>query len=273
MSTPFVKWAGGKGKDVATILDRLPDRIETYYEPFVGGGAVFFALAKEQPRRFKRAVIGDTARELIEAYAVVKHQAGPLIAALTKHARRAHDAEYFYRIRDEVDPDELDPVQRAARFIFLNKTCFNGLYRVNRKGRFNVPHGRPANGEFRVFDAEELRATSLALRRCRTSIACADFEELIGSAKRGDAVYFDPPYLGSFAGYNPEPFTPFDHQRLASAFRWLCNRKVDAVLSSSDTRGARRIYSGLELVSVRGHRAIAQEGSARDLLIVGMGRD
>src|SRR5688572_7657264 len=157
---PFLKWAGGKSQLLPEILPRLPEQMRTYYEPFVGGGAVFFALAAHG--RFEEAVLADRNPHLVEAYRVVKSRVEDLIEALRTHANRAPDEDYFYEVRGK-DPNELSPVERVARLIFLNKTCFNGLYRVNRKGRFNVPFGRYKNP--RVLNEVRLRAASSALAR------------------------------------------------------------------------------------------------------------
>lgn len=266
----FMKWAGGKTQLLAEIVPRLPDRIGTYYEPFVGGGAVFFALAAG--RRFERAVIGDANRYLVDTYRVVQRSVGLLIKVLRAHAKHARNPSYFYKQR-ALDPDDLDPIERAAWLIFLNRTCFNGLYRVNSLGHFNVPFGRYKSP--RVLDEDRLRACSSALRRVK--IVHADFAELVEDAGEGDAAYFDPPYLPvsdtSFVAYGAARFGAFDHSRLAGVYRGLVSRGVRAVLSSSDCRAARRIYRGLELVEVQARRAINSTGTKRgrvgELLVVG----
>jgi DNA adenine methylase len=240
---PILKWAGGKSRLVPLILSRLPAQISTYYEPFIGGGAVFFALAAD--KRFKRAVLGDKNRELIDVYKGVKADVDGVIALLEGYARQ-HDEDTYYATRD-LDPDTLDLAQRAARLIYLNKTGYNGLYRVNRQGRFNVPFGRYENPK--ICNEPRLRAASEVLRGRGVSIKVADFEALSGRAERGDAVYFDPPYVpltrtASFTGYHSESFGVEEHQRLAGAFSSLTQRGVGAVLSNSGGKETKKLYVG-----------------------------
>ena len=240
---PILKWAGGKTRLVPRILALLPAQIATYYEPFVGGAAVFFALAAE--KRFKRAVLGDKNRELIDVYKGVKANVDGVIALLTEYARR-HDEETYYQTR-ELDPEALDLAERAARLIYLNKTGYNGLYRVNRRGRFNVPFGRYDNPK--ICNEPRLRAASEVLRARGVSIKVADFEALSERAQRGDAVYFDPPYVpltktASFTGYHSESFGEEEHRRLAGAFASLTERGVAAVLSNSGGKETRKLYVG-----------------------------
>lgn len=256
----FLKWAGGKAQLLSEILPRLPSSMSTYVEPFVGGGAVFFALAHQE--RMRRAIIGDRNRYLVDTYGVVQRQVDTLIRVLKHHQAHARDEDYFYELR-ELEPDDLDTVERAAWLIFLNKTCFNGLYRVNSKGRFNVPFGHRANP--RVLDEDRLRWCSSALRRAK--LIAADFEEVAGDARRGDAVYFDPPYLpideSSFVAYGAEHFSAYDHRRLRDLFVDLRGRQVSALLSSSDCTAARRIYRELKLVEVKARRAISSDKRTR----------
>jgi DNA adenine methylase len=240
---PILKWAGGKSRLLPLILSRLPAQISTYYEPFVGGGAVFFALAAD--RRFKRAVLGDKNRELIDVYKGVKADVDGVIALLEDYARQ-HDEDTYYATR-ELDPGTLDLAQRAARLIYLNKTGYNGLYRVNRQGRFNVPFGRYENPK--ICNEPRLRAASEVLRGRGVSIKVGDFEALSGRAEPGDAVYFDPPYVpltktASFTGYHSEAFGVEEHQRLAGAFASLTQRGVAAVLSNSGGKETKKLYVG-----------------------------
>lgn len=261
---PILKWAGGKSRLVPAILSRLPARITTYYEPFMGGAAVFFALAGE--KRFKRAVLGDKNRELVDVYKGVKADVDGVIELLFDYARR-HDEDTYYTAR-ELDPAELDLVERAARLIYLNKTGYNGLYRVNRQGRFNVPFGRYTNP--RICNEPRLRAASEALRRRGVSIQVGDFEALSDRAEPGDAVYFDPPYVplsktASFTGYHSESFGVEQHQRLAAAFTSLTKRKVGAVLSNSGGEDTRRLYqrAGVDVDEVLVGRSINSQASKR----------
>jgi DNA adenine methylase len=238
---PILKWAGGKARLVPSILPLLPARIETYYEPFVGGAAVFFALASE--RRFRRAVLSDLNAELADVYRGVKKDVEAVIALLQNYRRR-HDADNYYRTR-EVDPQSIDLVQRAARFIYLNKTGYNGLYRVNRSGQFNVPFGSYVNPA--ICDEERLRGAASALRARGIRIEVGDFARVTERAQPGDAVYFDPPYFprsttANFTSYHSQAFDRDAHERLARALDELTGRGVRAVLSHSDTRFTRQLY-------------------------------
>lgn len=241
----MLKWAGGKSQLLEPILARLPERIDTYYEPFVGGAAVFFALAAE--RRFSRAVLSDKNPEIVGVYRALQEDVEGVIARLR---RFKHSEADYYEIR-ATKPRTL--AGRAARTIYLNKTGYNGLYRVNRSGEFNVPFGRHANP--RYCDEERLRAAARVLEGVR--LEEADFEAVARAAGPGDAVYLDPPYVplsktANFVAYDRHPFGPAEHARLAVAFADLARRGVRAVLSNSDTPETRALYGGyhMELVEV-----------------------
>jgi len=261
---PILKWAGGKTRLVPLILERLPSQIDTYYEPFVGGAAVFFALATQ--KRFKRAVLADKNRDLIDVYKGVKTDVDAVISLLHAYARR-HDADTYYATR-ELDPKTLELPERAARLIYLNKTGYNGLYRVNRAGQFNVPFGRYENPQ--ICNEPRLRAAAEALRARGVSLKVADFERASEGAKPGDAVYFDPPYVpltktASFTGYHSESFGTDENQRLANAFATLTRRKVAAVLSNSGGKETQRLYEGdgVDIDRVLVSRPINSKSSAR----------
>jgi DNA adenine methylase len=261
---PILKWAGGKSRLVPMILSRLPNEIGTYYEPFVGGAAVFFALAAE--KRFKRAVLGDKNRDLIDVYKGVKADVGAVIALLRDYTRR-HSQETYYQTR-ELDPQSLDLAERAARLIYLNKTGYNGLYRVNRSGQFNVPFGRYENPT--ICNEPRLHAAAEVLRSRGVSIKVADFERCTARAEPGDAVYFDPPYVpltktANFTGYHNEAFGAEQHQRLADTFADLTRRKVAAVLSNSGSKETRRLYEGdgIDVTRVLVSRPINSKSTAR----------
>ena len=271
LASPFLKWAGGKTQLLPEILPKLPRQMKTYYEPFIGGGAVFFALANE--RRFRQAVIADANSDLVETYRIVRDRVGDLMDALAIHAERATDAEYFYEVRGW-DLTRRCPVERAARLIFLNKTCFNGLYRVNKKGHFNVPFGRYAKP--RVLNESVLLAASRALQTAE--IRQGDFETTTKDASTGDGVYFDPPYVpvsasSSFKNYHRSAFGPEEQQRLLDTYLGCCERGSAAVLSNSDCPYTRALYRGLRIRTVQATRAINSVGSRRgrinELLVVG----
>jgi DNA adenine methylase len=262
---PFLKWAGGKRQLVQKILALAPPRIETYFEPFVGGGAVFFALAAE--KRFKRAVLGDANEELILCYGEIKRDVEGVIRVLQTHR---YDKAYYYALRDR-DVTAMSPPERAARLIYLNRCGYNGLYRVNRAGKFNVPFGRYTNPL--ICDVAKLRAAHEALRR--TKLVSQDFARTLRTANKGDFVYLDPPYVplsatASFTAYAKTPFDLSEQARLAKELRELGRRRVAALLSNSDCAETRELYpSHREEVPVR--RAINSvatgRGSVGELLV------
>jgi DNA adenine methylase len=262
-----LKWAGGKSRLLPRILELLPEQVDTYYEPFAGGAAVLFSLAHAQ--RFRRAVLSDRNKDLVDVYRAVKSKVNSLIDVLQTYL---HDRDEYYRIR-ALDPTKLDLVERAARIIYLNRTGYNGLYRVNSSGQFNVPFGRYTNPKF--CDPPRLRAAARVLKTVQLEVA--DFEEICSQAKTGDAVYFDPPYLpvsrtSSFAAYHHETFSIKDHERLARAFAHLEMRGVAALLSNSSTPTSRALYEDFDCRPVRVTRPInsraSGRGSVTELLVV-----
>jgi len=244
---PFVKWAGGKSQLLDELVPRVPDSYGTYYEPFVGGGALFFALSPT------RAVLSDMNEELVNVYVVLRDSVEEVIDLLKTYPM---DKDFYYRLR-AVEPSELSPVQRACRFIYLNKTCYNGLYRVNSKGRFNVPYGRYRNRT--ICDEVGLRQASRTLKG--VTIMAADFEESVRSATGGDFVYFDPPYhplseSSNFTGYIPDGFGDVEQSRLARVARELSARGVYVMISNSDTEFVRSLYAGFRIERVWARRSI-----------------
>jgi len=264
---PILKWAGGKSRLLPQILRLLPEQINTYYEPFAGGAAVFFSLA--HAKRFKRAVLSDQNRDLVDVYRAVKGNVKSLIALLQTYS---HSRDEYYRVR-ALDPTTLDLVERAARIIYLNRTGYNGLYRVNRAGQFNVPFGRYENPRF--CDPPRLLAASAILKSVRLEVA--DFEAACAQAKAGDGVYFDPPYLpvsktSSFAAYHHQSFSVQDHERLAKAFGRLEQRGVATLLSNSYTPVSKTLYRDFDCKKVKVTRPINSQGAGRgqilELLVV-----
>ncbi|HEX2173680.1 MAG TPA: DNA adenine methylase [Dehalococcoidia bacterium] len=257
--TPFVKWAGGKGQLLAQLDPYFPPHFRKYLEPFVGGGAVFFHL---QP---KRAVLGDSNEELITCYRVIRNSPEELIASLEQHR---YESDYFYEVRAR-DPRQLTDVERASRFIFLNKTCYNGLYRVNRRGQFNVPFGRYATPP-RIFDPSNILGVSRLLQT--SDLVCASYEQTIQRAEPGDFVYFDPPYhplsaTANFTRYTQLAFTDFDQFWLAQAFRTLTERGVYVMLNNSDTPLVRWLYKAHRIVEARANRAINSDPAKRNPVV------
>lgn len=232
---PVLKWAGGKTPLTERILRLLPRRIETYYEPFFGGGAVFFALAREE--RFKKAVLSDANPELINVYQAIKDD----VDAVIRHLRKMKVSEpEYYRVRERIPTGKYG---QAARTIYLNKTGYNGLYRVNRSGLFNVPYGRHVNPT--ICDEPNLRAVAEVMSNVKLLVQ--DFERTCQLAGPADAVYLDPPYLplsptASFTSYDRNPFGLPEHERLARIFDDLSQRSVAAVLSNSCTPVSEQLY-------------------------------
>jgi DNA adenine methylase len=257
-AAPILKWAGGKGQLLGELLKRVREEFGTYHEPFVGGGALFFALFGQG--RIQHAVLSDVNRDLIETYETVRDDVESVIGALGKHD---NEKEHFYRIRAQ-DPRRLSRTARAARLIYLNKTCFNGLYRVNSRGQFNVPFGD--NPRATICDAEGLRAAAAALRHAE--LCCESFENVLDRSKPGDFVYFDPPYqplnkTAYFTAYSREGFGEADQRRLADVFRVLAERGVHVLLSNSDTPLARGLYRDFARDVVQAARAINSKADRR----------
>jgi len=255
---PVLKWAGGKSRSLPQILVELPAEIETYYEPFVGGAAVFFALASAG--RFKRAVLSDRNADLVGVYEAIRDDVGAVIRALKGFK---HNSDEYYRVR-AMDPEKLKPAKRAARTIFLNKTGYNGLYRVNSKGQFNVPFGRYKRPNF--CDKENLEAAARAL--ASADLRIADFAAVCAKAKPGDAVYFDPPYdpvskTSNFTAYHHEDFGTEEHQRLAEMASKLARRGVSIVLSNSATSFTKSLYRDLSVSEISVSRPINSKASGR----------
>lgn len=254
----FLKWAGGKTQLLPKILPRLPQRIGTYFEPFVGSGAVFWALAREG--RFEHAVLSDRNAELITAYRAIRDDVDGIIALL---GGWSHSESFYYSLRAR-DPEAMSPVEAAARMIHLNHTGFNGLYRVNKSGIFNVPFGRYKRP--RTLNKPVLLAASRAL--ATVDLLVADFAEVLATARPGDAVYFDPPYVpmsgtASFTAYEKSGFGEAAQRRLVSSLEDLQRRGVHALLSNSDVPLTRELYQGLRCEKVHARRAINSRADKR----------
>lgn len=263
--SPFVKWAGGKTRVLQRLLYHVPEESSHYYEPFLGGGALFFALSR-QTTRFS-AFLSDTNRELVNAYQVIRDDPESLIDHLSK-IQREYDATsdksgYYYQQRQSTPSNRQDS---ASRLIFLNKTCYNGLYRVNAKGKFNVPFGRYKNPK--LFDKDNIRAISRALLETRAKLEAIDYKSAVQDCGRSDFVYFDPPYqavsrTSSFTSYTPGGFSRKDHSKLADVFKALSKKGCNLLLSNSNTRLVRKLYGGFSQELVRVNRSINSVGSKR----------
>jgi DNA adenine methylase len=257
---PFLKWAGGKRQVLPEIRRYYPKRFGCYYEPFLGAGAVLFDL---QPNK---AVVNDINRELINAYRVIAHDVDALIADLRRHR---NEPSYYYRLRDLDRTHEfqhLTDIERASRIIFLNKTCFNGLFRVNSHGHFNVPYGHYKNPK--IVDEAVLRAISEYLNTRDIRLVNADFEEALRDATYGDFVYLDPPYdpvsdTASFTGYNLNGFGRDEQIRLKSVFDDLHRRGCRVLLSNSATAFIKELYRDYRVEIIGAARAINSDATRR----------
>jgi DNA adenine methylase len=260
---PVLKWAGGKRQLLEPILSFIhevfPERIGTYYEPFAGGAAVFFALVAQG--KFERARLSDKNEDLIRVYSELRDDADAVIRELEKLCELGLGEEVYYKVRSM---RLKKPSARAARLIYLNRTGYNGLYRVNRSGHFNVPYGRYKKP--RILDLARLMAAASALQG--VELLVEDFQASCAKAKRGDFVYFDPPYMpvsktASFAEYHSDAFAIAEHERLAKTFARLTKKGVSVLLSNSDTPETRGLYAEFETQTVLAKRAINSDGARR----------
>lgn len=258
--SPFLKWAGGKRQLLPEIRKYIPKKYYTYYEPFVGAGAVLFDL---QPNK---VVINDINSELINTYKVIQNNIDDLIVELRKHK---NDPDHFYKIRDldrSEDFEKLTSVEKSARLIYLNKTCFNGLFRVNSQGQFNVPFGKYKNPQ--IVNEAVLRAVHNYLNTANVTILNEDFEKALSKAKKGDFIYIDPPYdplsnTSSFTGYNLDGFNRDDQERLRDVFEELDKRGCKVLLSNSATDFIKDLYKDYHIEIVSASRNINSIASKR----------
>jgi DNA adenine methylase len=263
---PYLKWAGGKRQILPVIRKQLPADIgrRLYYEPFAGAGAVFFDLLPT------KAVINDFNTQLIISYRAIKNNVEDLVRLLKEHERK-NARDYYYQKRnldkDAASFDRLTETEKAARFIFLNKTCYNGLYRVNSKGFFNVPYGRYKNPL--ICEEPLLRRISAYLNANDVSITITneDFEKAVSGADKNSFVYFDPPYHSltgtGFTGYHADGFGEREQERLGNVFAEMTRRNVKCLLSNSDTEFIRNLYRAYEIIPVQAKRAINSDSSGR----------
>jgi DNA adenine methylase len=263
---PFLKWVGGKGQLLDQLDKFFPEKITRYFEPFVGGGAVFFHLKHRFPRL--RAFLRDINPELINTYRAVRDRPQELMRRLDQHAAefKAKGDDYFYLVRSQhyLTGDEKKIVERAARMIFLNKTCFNGLWRVNARGEFNVPVGSYKNP--RLYDEENLWAASRALQDAQLEVQ--DFRRNFAETRPGDFIYVDPPYhplstTANFTSYAKEEFGEGEQRELHAVFAEAARRGVHVMLSNSDTPFIRDLYGDFQIHTVQARRAINRNGSKR----------
>jgi len=252
---PFLKWAGGKTQLLPQYETLYPpaSEVERYLDPFVGSAAVFFHVRRLL--RPRQVILADTNEEIINLYRVVREDVGTVIPLLAKH-QAAHSKNYYYRIR-ALDPGRLSPAARASRLIYLNRTCFNGLYRVNSRGEFNVPMGRYTNPQ--ILDVENLRAVSAALKG--VTLKAAHFRGTLRYARKGDFIYLDPPYhplsqTSSFTAYTGDSFRLSDQEELAEVYARLDRKGCRLMLSNSSAQLIRSLYKDFTVCEMEARRSI-----------------
>ncbi|TVQ97535.1 MAG: DNA adenine methylase [Deltaproteobacteria bacterium] len=256
--SPFLKWAGGKSRLLEQYEPWWPEEFERYHEPFLGGGAVFFRLRPEE------AALSDVNGRLVDTWRAVRDSLPEVLERLAGHRER-HGRTYFYRARQRFNAGRgVSPVERAALMIYLNKTCFNGLYRENGRGEFNVPIG--SYRDPRIFDVGHLRAVSRVLQG--VEIRVSGFESVVDRAEAGDLVYFDPPYVplsatSAFTGYHASGFGMDLQHRLARVYAELDRRGCRVMLSNSDVPAVRELYAGWRIIGIRAGRSISCKSSRR----------
>ena len=259
---PITKWVGGKRQLLNELNVFKPDSFNTYFEPFVGGGAFLFNLAPE------KAVINDFNEDLVNLYRIVKSDPENLLKILEKHAEN-NSKEYYLQLR-EVDRsdaiDKLSNVEKAARILYMLKVDFNGLYRVNKKNQFNVPYGRYKNPN--IANRENILSVSNYFNRSNIEILNGDFEKAVENAKKDDFVYFDPPYVplnptSDFTSYTSEGFNISDQERLRDLFFSLSANGVNVMLSNSDVDLVRNMYKNANIHSVQANRFINSKSDKR----------
>lgn len=256
---PFLKWAGGKRQLISQMDQYFPKKFNKYIEPFVGGGAIFFYLLSE------KAILIDINQDLINTYKVMKNNVAELIESLKKHK---NEKDYFYKIRDvDRDPVEFNnwpDTEKASRTIFMNRCCFNGLYRVNSKGQFNVPFGKYKNPKF--CDKENLVAIHKALKNVK--LINDTFEKCLDFAKKDDFIYFDPPYVpisdsANFTSYTKDNFDKDDQIKLYNTFKALDKRGCKVMLSNSYSDFILDLYKNYHINFLKAKRAINSDASKR----------
>jgi len=268
---PFVKWAGGKRQLIHTLFENVPERFNNYHEPFVGGGALYFKLWSEGV--IKKAYLNDFNEDLISTYKMVKEKPSELIEEL-KSSEYKNEQSTYYKIRAEIPEDK---IKKAARFIYLNKTAFNGLYRVNSKGGFNVPFGRYKNPK--ICDEENITLVSEALKP--VTLLNEDFSVVTKHAKPNDFVYFDPPYhpisKTSFTNYTKLDFVEKDQIRLNDVYSKLDKNGTYVMMSNSTALLITQLYSNYKVMNVLAKRAINckadQRGEVPEIVALNYGRD
>ncbi len=256
----FLKWAGGKKKLLDKIDSKFNGYVERYFEPFLGGGSVFFHVKQKHNPRF--CMISDINKDLIEAYKAVRDNPEKLINHLEEFKEK-NSRDFFYEVRDKFNVNNIKNIRRSAAFIYLNKTCFNGLWRVNSKGKFNVPYNFSKNPE--IFTKDTIFSASELLQGVK--IRLQDYRRIKNIIKEGDTLYLDPCYdplkKTSFVNYNPKRFCPRDRIELAKFIRYAMSKGARIILSNNDIKEIRELYSGFNITEIYSCRSINSNPSGR----------
>jgi len=262
---PFVKWAGGKRQLIPQIEKHLPEKFSSYFEPFLGGGALLFHLLSENKNL--KGYVSDLNSDLILAYVTIRDNLSSLLKSLQKHSDNyfSDSKSYYYSVR-ETNPKS--QIEKVSRLLFMNRTCFNGLYRVNSKGKFNVPLGRYSNPN--IVQEENLRSVNQFLNHNKIIIKCQDFSSTVEKVKKGDFVYFDPPYqpvskTANFTSYTNVNFGLNDLKRLAKVSNQLTKKGVNVLLSNSSSKQVRELFSSKDwkIFEIEANRAINSDSNKR----------
>ncbi len=261
--SPFVKWAGGKGQLLERLKDRTPNDFDTYFEPFIGGGALLFELKPQ------KAVIGDINEQLINVYKQLQIEPRNVIKAIKKIESIPCNKEYYYQIREEYNTRISNGIldsNTAGMMIWINKHCFNGLYRVNGKGLFNVPYNN--NDMAKSMDEVNLVNIGYYLANSKIDIRCQDFENICKEVKKGDFVYFDSPYVpisetANFTDYTKDGFSYEDHERLAELFKRLDGVGAKVMLSNHNVPLVHELYAGYDIEPIDVRRNINSDAKKR----------
>jgi len=262
---PFVKWAGGKRQLIPVLNQHLPENYGSFFEPFLGGGAMLFHVITNRPKQ--KCIVSDLNSDLVLAYVTTRDKVDELISSLKSHSKNyfKNSKSYYYDIR-ESEPKR--QVEKTSRLIFLNRTCFNGLYRVNKKGKFNVPLGRYTNPN--IVNEENLRAVSDTLKSRKIHISCRDFSAILDDVKKDDFVYFDPPYqpvssTANFTSYTNRDFTYDDLKRLGELCKKLDSKGCKFMLSNSNSEEVLKIFSNSswKVFEIEANRSINSNSKKR----------
>ena len=262
---PFVKWAGGKRQLLPEIEKHIPEKFSSYFEPFLGGGALLFHLLSE--KKNLRGYVSDLNSDLVLSYVTIRDDLSGLLKSLQRHSDRyfSDSKSYYYSVRESNPKGQ---IEKVSRLLFLNRTCFNGLYRVNSKGKFNVPLGRYSHPN--IVQEDNLRSVSQFLNHNKIMIKCQDFSSTVEKAKKGDFVYFDPPYqpvskTANFTSYTNGNFGINDLKRLAKVSNQLAKKGVNVLLSNSSSKQVREMFSDKhwKIIKINANRAINSASDKR----------